>query len=104
MTHSSQQSWISRWKLRRATRALERDGGEADQAAVIREAESVLIAELQDSSTPAEVLQDAADELDSSADHAPGSRFRLTRAQVASAGSVALVVLAAVARRSRRSR
>jgi len=104
MTSPHNTSWISRWKSRRAARSLERDGGEADQAAVIREAESVLIAELQDSSTPAEVLQDAADELESTPNHAPGSRFRLTRAQVASAGSVALVVLAAVARRSRRSR
>ena len=104
MTPPKDQSRIAKWKARRADRARIRRSAEADEASVIREAEAVLIAELQDSSTPAEVLQDAADELDSDADHAPGSRFRLTRAQVASAGSVALVVLAAVARRSRRSR
>lgn len=75
---------------------------ELDDATIRREAEQVLVGELQDSTTTAELLQDVSDELELADAPQPGSRFRLTRARAASAGGVLLVFLAAIARRSRR--
>ncbi len=89
---------------RRFSRSRSHETVGIDDATIRREAEQVLVGELQDSATTAELLQDVSDELDADETALPGSRFRITRARAASAGGIVLVTLAAIARRSRRRR
>jgi hypothetical protein len=91
----------NRWSMKRSR---VRDGGESDAATVQREAELVLISELGDSATPAELLHDVTEDVEANAAEHAGRRFRLTRARVASAGGVVVLALAAIVQRSRRAR